>query len=93
MGTLLFWKGSFYYIYNSKSMEIMNEHTQVSINEIQNSSDMFIGEGHDSKDPRNIPDLSKLRILDQIMPKVKKRRKKVQLPKVLLQLIPYGYGI
>ena len=31
------------------------EHTEVSINEIQNSSDMFIGEGYDLGSPRNIP--------------------------------------
>ena len=31
------------------------EHTEVSINEIQNSSDMFIGEGFDLGSPRNIP--------------------------------------
>ena len=31
------------------------EHTEVSINEIQNSSDMFIGEGYDLGSPHNIP--------------------------------------
>ena len=33
----------------------MAEHTEVSINEIQNSSDMFIGEGYDLSNPKNIP--------------------------------------
>ena len=33
----------------------MAEHTEVSINEVQNSSDMFIGEGYDLKSPQNIP--------------------------------------
>lgn len=33
----------------------MAEHTEVSINEIQNSSDMLIGEGYDLGDPKNIP--------------------------------------
>lgn len=33
----------------------MAEHTEVSINEVQNSSDMFIGEGYDLGDPKNIP--------------------------------------
>ena len=31
------------------------EYTEVSINEIQNSSDMFIGEGYDLGSPQNIP--------------------------------------
>lgn len=31
------------------------EHTEVSINEIQDSSDMFIGEGYDLGSPHNIP--------------------------------------
>lgn len=31
------------------------EYTGVSMNEIQDSSDMFIGEGYDLKSPRNIP--------------------------------------
>lgn len=33
----------------------MAEHTEVSINEVQNSSDMLIGEGYDLGDPKNIP--------------------------------------
>lgn len=33
----------------------MSEHTEVSINEIQDSSDMFIGEGYDLGNPKNIP--------------------------------------
>lgn len=33
----------------------MAEHTEVSINEVQNSSDMFIGEGYDLSNPKNIP--------------------------------------
>lgn len=33
----------------------MAEHTDVTINEKQSSSDMFIGEGYDLGDPRNIP--------------------------------------
>lgn len=33
----------------------MAEHTEVSINEIQNSSDMFVGEGYDLSNPKNIP--------------------------------------
>lgn len=33
----------------------MAEHTDVTINETQSSSDMFIGEGYDLGDPRNIP--------------------------------------
>ena len=33
----------------------MAEHTEVSINEVQRSSDMFVGEGYDLKNPNNIP--------------------------------------
>ncbi len=33
----------------------MSQHTEVSINEIQQSSDMFIGEGYDLGSPKNIP--------------------------------------
>ena len=33
----------------------MAEHTEVSINEIQGSSDMYIGEGYDLGSPQNIP--------------------------------------
>lgn len=33
----------------------MGEHTEVSINELQNSSDMLIGEGYDLNNPYNIP--------------------------------------
>ena len=33
----------------------MSEHTEVSINEIQNSSDMLIGEGYNLNNPKNIP--------------------------------------
>jgi hypothetical protein len=33
----------------------MTEHTEVSINEVQESSDMMIGEGYDLKSPQNIP--------------------------------------
>lgn len=36
-------------------MSYNTEHTEVSINEIQNSSDMFIGEGYDLGSPNNIP--------------------------------------
>ena len=33
----------------------MEEHTEVVVKENQASSDMFIGEGYDLGDPRNIP--------------------------------------
>lgn len=33
----------------------MSEHTEVSINEIQDSSDMLIGEGYNLNNPKNIP--------------------------------------
>lgn len=33
----------------------MSEHTEVSISEIQDSSDMLIGEGYDLNNPKNIP--------------------------------------
>lgn len=36
-------------------MSYEKEHTEVSINEIQNSSDMLIGEGYDLNSPHNIP--------------------------------------
>lgn len=36
-------------------MSLEKEYTEVSINEIQNSSDMFIGEGYDLGSPHNIP--------------------------------------
>jgi hypothetical protein len=51
--TLPFWLGSFLLYIQYKSD--MAEHTEVSINEVQNSSDMFIGEGYDLSNPKNIP--------------------------------------
>jgi hypothetical protein len=48
--------GSSFLLYiQLKSKTMAKEHTEVSIQEIQESSDMFIGEGYNLGDPRNIP--------------------------------------
>ena len=48
-------ESSFLLYIQLKSKTMAKEHTEVSIQEIQESSDMFIGEGYNLGDPRNIP--------------------------------------
>ena len=68
----------------------MNEHTQVSINEIQNSSDMFIGEGHDLKDPRNIPGFKQTTNFRPNYAKGKEEKKKGTIAKFFSNLSRMG---
>lgn len=66
------------------------EYTEVSINEIQNSSDMFIGEGYDLGSPQNIPGFN---VTTNFKPKYatnEKKKKKGSIAKFFSNLSRMG---
>ena len=66
------------------------EHTEVSINEIQNSSDMFIGEGYDLGSPRNIPGFNVTTNFKPNYAKEEKKKKKNTIAKFFSNLSRMG---
>ena len=68
----------------------MAEHTEVSINEIQNSSDMFIGEGYDLGSPMNIPGFKQTTNFRPQYASNKKEKKKGTIAKFFSNLSRMG---
>ena len=66
------------------------EHTEVSINEIQNSSDMFIGEGYDLGSPHNIPGFNVTTNFKPSYAKEDKKKKKRSIAKFFSNLSRMG---
>lgn len=66
------------------------EHTEVSINEIQNSSDMFIGEGYDLGSPHNIPGFNVTTNFKPNYAKETKEKKKRSISKFFSNLSRMG---
>lgn len=66
------------------------EHTEVSINEIQNSSDMFIGEGYDLGSPHNIPGFNVTTNFKPNYTKEEKKKKKRSIAKFFSNLSRMG---
>lgn len=66
------------------------EHTEVSINEIQNSSDMFIGEGYDLGSPHNIPGFNVTTNFKPNYASQKKEKKKRSIARFFSELSRMG---
>lgn len=71
-------------------MSYEKEHTEVSINEIQNSSDMLIGEGYDLNSPHNIPGFNVTTNFKPRYAQDKKERKKNLIAKFFSNLSRMG---